>query len=86
MKANQAAFEVGQPAERMAQGYYAYITVITVSDRRHTATPRLSPGRWFHTATLLPNGQVLVAVGSSRFGPLARAQLYKSAPEMLDIQ
>ena len=32
MKANQAAFEVGQLAERMAQGYYAYITVITVSD------------------------------------------------------
>jgi hypothetical protein len=32
MKANQAAFEVGQLAERMAQGYYAYITVIAVSE------------------------------------------------------
>jgi hypothetical protein len=35
---------------------------------------------------LLPNGQVLVAGGFSRFGVLARAELYKSAPEGLDTQ
>ena len=46
------------------------------------ATARLKPARSGHTATLLLNGQVLVSGGSGspRYGILARAQLYKSAP------
>ena len=51
-----------------------------------TATNGLSPGRLGHTATLLPNGMVLVSGGDSLDSVLARSQLYKSAPEMLDIQ
>jgi len=52
-----------------------------------TATATLKPGRYAHTATLLLNGQVLVAGGGNfRLGALTRAQLYKSAPQTLDIQ
>ena len=53
-----------------------------------TATARLSPGRWFHTATLLGSGNVLVSGGeaSAPYGILARSQLYKSAPEGLDVE
>ena len=50
------------------------------------ATDSLIPARFLHTATLLRNGRVLVSGGSSRHGTLARAELYKSAPEAFDIQ
>ena len=33
-------------------------------------------GRQFHTATLLPNGKVLVAAGFNNFGPLSSADWY----------
>ena len=51
-----------------------------------TASARLVPGRYNHTATLLRNGRVLVSGGNSSYGDLARADLYKSAPEALDIE
>jgi hypothetical protein len=55
-----------------------------------TATKNLHPWRWEHTATLLHSGNVLVSGGAARpFSQprvLALAQLYKSAPEMLEIQ
>jgi hypothetical protein len=44
------------------------------------ATKSLGRSREGHAATLLLNGEVLVSGGYSRFGVLARAQLYKSAP------
>ena len=51
------------------------------------ATANLNPPRYNHTATLLRNGRVLVSGGDSRgVGPLASAELYRSAPEVLDIQ
>ena len=42
-----------------------------------TATGSLATGRYFHTATLLPNGKVLVAGGGQRFS--ASAELYDPA-------
>jgi len=51
-----------------------------------TATNNLKPARSHQTETLLPNGQVLVSGGDSTYGVTARSQLYKLAPENLDIQ
>jgi hypothetical protein len=44
-----------------------------------TATGSLTAARKSHTATLLPNGKVLVAGGSAASGPLASAELYDPA-------
>jgi hypothetical protein len=44
-----------------------------------TATGDLGSSRWRHTATLLPNDQVLVAGGLGDSGDLASAQLYHPA-------
>jgi Galactose oxidase, central domain/Dockerin type I domain len=44
-----------------------------------TATGSLATGRWNHTATLLPNGKVLVAGGQGDTGSLASAELYDPA-------
>ena len=52
-----------------------------------TATANLNPPRYSHTATLLRNGRVLVSGGESNGqGVLSSAELYKPAPEGLDIQ
>ena len=47
---------------------------------RWIVTGSMAAGREYHTATLLPNGQVLVSGGNSAYGVLAGAELYKSAP------
>src|SRR6266436_503421 len=44
-----------------------------------TATGSLNNARFLHTATLLPNGKVLVAGGSGITGILANAELYNPA-------
>src|SRR5882724_7530702 len=43
------------------------------------ATGSLNTGRYFHTATLLPNGMMLVAGGFSTGGPSTSAELYDPA-------
>ena len=43
-----------------------------------TATGSLATARYIHTATLLPNGKVLVAGGNDTGGALASAELYAS--------
>ena len=42
----------------------------------------LNTAREFHTATLLPNGKVLVAGGIGSSGPLSSAELYDPASGM----
>src|SRR5436190_3650209 len=44
-----------------------------------TATGSLNTGRFRHTATLLPNGMVLVAGGHANEAPFASAELYDPA-------
>ena len=44
--------------------------------RSWTATASMAEARWFYTATLLPDGRVLAAGGSSSYGPSASAELY----------
>ena len=44
-----------------------------------SATGALATARQYHTATLLPNGKVLVAGGDQRLGYLASAELYDPA-------
>src|SRR5436305_12635136 len=44
-----------------------------------TATGRLGTARTLHTATLLPNGKVLVAGGNNYSGTLGSAELYNPA-------
>ena len=44
-----------------------------------TATGSLTTARDFHTATLLPNGKVLVAGGIDNSGSLSSAELYDPA-------
>jgi N-acetylneuraminic acid mutarotase len=44
-----------------------------------TATGSLTTPRWSHTATLLPNGTVLVSGGQNGNGFLARAEVYDPA-------
>ena len=45
----------------------------------------MATARSYHTATLLPNGQVLVAGGSNGGGFLASAELYESATVALEL-
>jgi hypothetical protein len=47
-----------------------------------TATGSLNTARYFHTATLLPNGNVLVAGGWDGFNPFTSAELYAPASGM----
>ena len=44
-----------------------------------SATGSLTTPRFNHTATLLPNGKVLVAGGSGTSSPLSNAELYDPA-------
>src|SRR5690242_20257776 len=46
-------------------------------DGTWTETGDLMTGRWEHTATLLPNGMVLVAGGNTSSGTLTSAELYQ---------
>jgi Putative Ig domain/Galactose oxidase, central domain/Kelch motif len=50
-----------------------------VIDPSWTATGSLGTGRYSHTATLLPNGKVLVAGGQGSGGILSSAELYDPA-------
>src|SRR6266403_4904983 len=47
-----------------------------------TATGSLNTARYYHTATLLPKGKVLVAAGWDGFNPFTSAELYNPASGM----
>jgi Galactose oxidase, central domain len=52
------------------------LDTLTVSTPTWTATGSLTTARTYHTATLLPNGTVLVAAGSGLNGFLSSAEIY----------
>jgi IPT/TIG domain/Galactose oxidase, central domain/Kelch motif len=60
-----------------ATAYLASTEIYQPSANTWTPGPNLNTGRAYLTATLLPNGQVLVA-GGYNGGPLATAELYSS--------
>ena len=66
---NDAAADLSQSAPAQAPG-------------RWRATDALDTARYDHTATLLPNGQVLVAGGSNNIVALASAELYDPSTGM----
>src|SRR5436190_5584555 len=47
-----------------------------------TATGNLNTARYYHTATLLPNGKVLVSGGWDGFNPFSSSELYDPASGM----
>jgi hypothetical protein len=49
-----------------------------------TATDSLNTARYYHTATLLPNGMVLVAGGWDGFNPFTSAELYDPGARNLE--
>ncbi|PYV57539.1 MAG: hypothetical protein DMG98_10260, partial [Acidobacteria bacterium] len=49
------------------------------TDARWTTTGSLINARWYHTATLLANGKVLVAGGDNFSGDLDECELYDPA-------
>ena len=58
---------------------FAGVGPVAAADRTWTATGSLDGRRSEHTATLLPNGNVLVAGGHDDSSALASAQLYDPA-------
>ena len=57
-------------------------TVNTASSETFTPTGNMTTRRAWHSATLLPNGKVLIAGGSDGSQPLASADLYDPATSM----
>ena len=62
-KANQAAFDIGQMTERMAQGYYMHVAAIQVAKdpRAIFLSPNVEPGQ------IVPVGRIRhkMALGTS---------------------
>jgi N-acetylneuraminic acid mutarotase len=72
--------------DNISSGFLASAELYDPATGSWMATARLLPGRSTQMATLLRNGRVLVSGGLSDSGYLASAELYKSAPQLLDIQ
>ena len=63
----------------MAAAFFASAELYDPASGTWTATGSLNTARYDHTATLLPNGKVLVAGGMTNGGYLSSAELYDPA-------
>ena len=69
----------GQDAENIAE-VYGGAELYDPATGTWSVTALLNTGRWYHTATLLANGKVLIAAGADpNFFPLSSAELYDPA-------
>ena len=69
----------GQDAENIAE-VYGGAELYDPATGTWSVTAFLNTGRWYHTATLLANGKVLIAAGADpNFFPLSSAELYDPA-------
>src|SRR6266480_3619301 len=62
-----------------SDGYVASAELYDLASGSWTTTGNLNTGRYYHTATLLPNGKVIVAGGIDSSGASASAEVYDPA-------
>ena len=77
--ANGQVLVAGGYDDESATNFIASAELYDASRATWTATGALTVGRWYHTATLLANGKVLVAGGVSINGDLTSTELYDPA-------